>query len=192
MYLNNLWPFFDNFHIHGFCNRVMIYEMWINDDNVDDDDDDDDDDQFYPLFTLFSIHWRVLLITYFHSVMAYAIIFWGNSPHSIHIFRLQKMIIRIITNSRSKDSCRELFKKLKILLLKSQYIFSLLLFVVKNREQFKFNSEIHNINTRYNNNIHYPTCNLTVFQKGTYYFGMKVFNNLPSTIKNLANDTKQS
>jgi hypothetical protein len=86
----------------------------------------------------------------------------------------------------------ELLKKLKILHLKSQYTYIIfLLFVLKNREQFKFNSEIHNINTRYNNNLHYPVCNLTVYQKGTYDLGMKVFNNLPSSIKNLTNETKQ-
>jgi hypothetical protein len=60
-----------------------------------------------------------------------------------------------------------------------------------NKEQFKFNSEIYDMNTRHNNNLHYPTCNLTVFQKGTYYFGIKVSNNLPSSIKNLAHDAKQ-
>jgi hypothetical protein len=27
---------------------------------------------------------------YFHSIMNNGIIFWGNSPHSINIFRLQK------------------------------------------------------------------------------------------------------
>jgi hypothetical protein len=85
----------------------------------------------------------------------------------------------------------ELFKKLKILPFQSQYIFSLLLFVVNNKEQFKFNSEIYSMNTRHNNNLHYPTCNLTVFQKGTYYFGIKAFNNLPSSIKNLAHDAEQ-
>jgi hypothetical protein len=47
------------------------------------------------------------------------------------------------------------------------------------------------MNTRHNNSLHYPTCNLTVFQKGTYYFGIKVFNNLPSRMKNLAHDAKQ-
>jgi hypothetical protein len=101
-----------------------------------------------------------------YQFMAYGTIFWGNSPHSIHIFRLQKRAIRIITNCRSRNSCRELFKKLKMLPLISQYIFYLLLFVVKNREKFKFNSEIHSINTRYSHNFHYPICNLTVFQKG--------------------------
>jgi hypothetical protein len=63
--------------------------------------------------------------------------------------------------------------------------------MVKSRGQFKSNSEIHSINTRHNNNFHYPIRNLTVFHKGTYYFGTKVFNNLPSNIKNLAHNTKQ-
>jgi hypothetical protein len=63
--------------------------------------------------------------------------------------------------------------------------------MVKNREKFKSNSEIHSTNTRDNKDFHYPTCNLTVFQKGTYYFGIKAFNNLSSSIKNLSHDTKQ-
>jgi hypothetical protein len=101
----------------------------------------------------------MIYFLYFHSVMTYGIIFWGNSPQSIHVFRLQKRVIRIISNYGSRDSCRELFKKLQMLPLKSQYKFSPLLFVVKNRENLQFNSEIHNINTRYNDNFHYPICN---------------------------------
>jgi hypothetical protein len=113
--------------------------------------------------------------------MTYGIIFWGNSPHSIHIFRLQKRIITIINNSRGRASCRELFRKLKILPLQSQYIFSLLLLMAKNREQIKSNSHILGTSTRHSYNFHYPTCNLTTIKKGTYYFGIKVYNNLPLT-----------
>lgn len=80
--------------------------------------------------------------------------------------------------------------KLKILPLQSQYIFPLLLFKAKNRDQFISNSEIHGIDTRYNNNFHYPSSNLSTFQKGPHYFGIKVFNNLLSSIKNLAHNTK--
>ena len=40
-------------------------------------------------------------------------------------------------NSRGTDSCKELFKNLEISHLYSQYIFSLLLFVVKNKDQIK-------------------------------------------------------
>jgi hypothetical protein len=44
---------------------------------------------------------------------------------------------------RRRDSCRNLFRKLKILPLASQNILSLMLFMVKNRSEFVENSEIH-------------------------------------------------
>jgi hypothetical protein len=53
---------------------------------------------------------------------------------STRIFRLQKRIIRIMMGSRSKDSCRKFFTSLEILPLPSLYIFSLLRFVIKNKE----------------------------------------------------------
>jgi hypothetical protein len=59
--------------------------------------------------------------------------FWGNSPHSPVIFKMQKRVIRILMGSGYRESCRGLFKELKILMLTWQYIFSLLLFVVHNR-----------------------------------------------------------
>ena len=67
------------------------------------------------------------ILSYFHSIMTYGIIFWGNSRHSNVIFRLHKRVIRIITGIRNRDSCREHFRTLKILPLQSQYILSLLL-----------------------------------------------------------------
>jgi hypothetical protein len=45
-----------------------------------------------------------------HSIITYGIIFRGNSPLSNTIFMIQKRIIRIMTKSRSRDSCRHLFK----------------------------------------------------------------------------------
>jgi hypothetical protein len=48
-----------------------------------------------------------------HSLMKYVVIFWGNSFYSNNIFGLQKSIIRIITVSRSRDCCRELFTNLQ-------------------------------------------------------------------------------
>ena len=46
-------------------------------------------------------------------------------------------------NSSSRTSFRELFKELQIFTLHSQYIFSLLMFVVKNRFLIKSNSDVH-------------------------------------------------
>jgi hypothetical protein len=125
-----------------------------------------------------------------HSIITYDLIFWGNSPYSINIFRIQKGIIRIIINAKTRGSCGELFKSLKVLPLYSLYIFSLSLFVVNNKDQYKSNQEIHSFSTRYSTNLHLPTSNLAIFQRGTYYFRIRVFNRLPPSIKSLSSEAK--
>jgi hypothetical protein len=72
-------------------------------------------------------------------------------------------------NARSRDYCCQLFTKLKILPLKSQYIFSLLLFAAKNRLSYESNSAIHNINTRFSSDLRTATANLTTFQEAPFY-----------------------
>jgi len=84
-----------------------------------------------------------------------------------------------------------LFKHLRIVPLQSQYILSLLLFIVDNKDPFQVNSEMHSINTRQNSNLHLPQANLTLYQKGAYYSGIKDFNNLPTHIRNLSCDVKR-
>jgi hypothetical protein len=66
------------------------------------------------------------------------------------IFKLQKWMIRILMEARSRDSFRTFFKILKILPLASQYIFSVALFMVTNKSLFRYNSDIYNVNTRNN------------------------------------------
>jgi hypothetical protein len=63
--------------------------------------------------------------------------------------------------------------------------------VINNRLHFKINSDIHNINTRNNLDMHYPQSHLSVYQKGAHYARIKVFNRLPVPIKQLSHDTKQ-
>ena len=70
-----------------------------------------------------------------HCLMIYGILFWGNSSHSIHS-DYKKRIIRIFTKSGPRDSCRELFKKLKVLPFQLQFVFSVLLFVVNTEDQY--------------------------------------------------------
>jgi len=108
---------------------------------------------------------RTIYFSYAHSAASYGIIFWGNSHFSTNIFKVQKRIIRIITNTGRCNSCHLLFKQLQILSLPSQYIFSLVVFVNKNRELFLSNSEIHDINTWYNHDLHLPSTNLTLVKK---------------------------
>jgi hypothetical protein len=91
-------------------------------------------------------------------------------------------------NSDSKAICRKFFKKLYTFPLYSQYIFSILLFLVKNRPLFNTNSDLHNFNTRTSHDLHPPSVNLTLFQKGVCYSGVKIYNHLPSALKQLSYD----
>jgi hypothetical protein len=65
-----------------------------------------------PFLSLNSL--KIIYQAYFHSVITYGLIFWGTSPYSTDIFKLQKRMIRIIMEARPRDSCRQLFKILKI------------------------------------------------------------------------------
>jgi hypothetical protein len=88
---------------------------------------------------------------------------------------------------KKKKFWHELFKNLEVLPLQSQYILCIyiyiLLFVVKNREMFISDSDVHNINTTDNSDLHLPIANLTVFKNRVLYFGIRICNQLPSTIK---------
>jgi hypothetical protein len=81
-----------------------------------------------------------------------------------------------------------LFKALNILPFYSQYIFSASIFVVKNMDKFVTNTDIHGIHTRQGLDLHYPTCKLTKVQKGVSFTRIRIFNNLPLSIKKLSED----
>jgi hypothetical protein len=147
---------------------------------------------------------RMVYFAYVHSIISFGIIFWGNQAHIEKIFKLQTRVIRIITHSRTRDSCRELFNRLEILPLYSQYIFSLSMFIVKHKHlfttnnqihsvhtRFTTNNQIHSVHTRFKTNLHPPIPNMTKFQKAVYYSGLKIFNNLPHEIIDWANETVQ-
>ena len=105
---------------------------------------------------------KMIYFAYFHAVMEYGIIFWGHSVESKRIFQRQKRVIRIMTGSTSRISCRTLFQKLQILTLTSQYILSLMRFLSSNLEIYKFNASVHNISTRYKLKLHKPAARLTM------------------------------
>jgi hypothetical protein len=74
-----------------------------------------------------------------------------------------------MTNSKNTEFCRDLFKTMKMLPFYSQYIFSLLLYMVNNKHLFTKNVEVHNHDTRSANNFHIPITNLPKYQKGAHY-----------------------
>jgi len=111
---------------------------------------------------------RMVYFAYIHSITSYGIILGGNRPYSDKIFKIKKKVIRIITNSRMRDSCTELLEKFEILPLYSQYILSISIFVIKNKHLSYTNNQTHSSHTRFQTNLHLPTANLKKFQKGVY------------------------
>jgi hypothetical protein len=130
---------------------------------------------------------RIIYFAHMQSIISYGI-FWGSSSYTNKVFILQKKIIRIITNTKSRDFYREVFKNMEIMTLYSQYIYSLILYTVSNKHLLNASNEIHKYRTRYNSNLHLPIVNLSKFNKGAFISGVKVFNHLPQYIKALAND----
>jgi len=130
------------------------------------------------------------LALFFHIVKSYRITVWRNSWHNIQVFWMQKRVIKIIMGCGNRDSCRILFKKLKILPLNSQYICSLLIFVVNNRDQFLINPEIHNMNTRHSSNLHLPSVNLDILKWEFTFQVLRFLISLLLNIKNFSNNLR--
>jgi hypothetical protein len=120
----------------------------------------------------------------------YGITFWGNSSNRKNIFNLQKKVVWLMAGVKPRNSCRNLFKRLEILSLLCEYIFSLLLFIVNNQEHFHTNSTVHSVNTRNTNELHRPISNLSCVQESAYYAGIKMFNSLPSSLTSLIHKKK--
>ena len=75
----------------------------------------------------------------------------------------------------NRASCRSVFKKFQILPLKSQYMLSLLMFVIQNNTLFLTNTENYNLDTRQRNNLHLPQANLNHLSKRSLLSGDKNF-----------------
>jgi fumarate reductase subunit D len=99
-----------------------------------------------------------------------------------------KNIIRIVLGVSPRCSCIDLFKKLDILAFPCLYVFSLMLFVLNNFNNFHTNSRVREINTRYKKQLHRPVVNLSCYQIGVYYSGIRMFNILPSIISDIKKD----
>jgi len=137
-----------------------------------------------------SSHWYHKKYSFLYTilifiVLVYGVMFWGGSAISGDIFKVQKTAIRIITNKCRRESCRPLFKQLKILTLFSQYIVSVLVFMTRNMNLFTSNREIRSINTRSSFDLDLQSTNLSVVHSGC-----KMFNSLSVYIKTHFENTR--
>jgi hypothetical protein len=100
-------------------------------------------------------------------------------------------IILIMVAIKPQNSCRDRFKRLQILPLPCEYIFSLINFIINNQEHFQANLAVQSVNTRNKHHLNRLTANLSCFQKSAYYASIKIVSNLPSSLKSLMNEKAQ-
>jgi hypothetical protein len=99
----------------------------------------------------------------------------------------KKRIIRIITNSHPRSSCKPLFQNLKILTLTGLYLYKLMIYIHsiehKLPDEIRFN---HTYSTRNAHIFRFPNHNLTPFEKSPLYAVLRVYNSLPLLYKNMS------
>ena len=125
---------------------------------------------------------RTIYFSYFHSILSYSIICWGNSAYSSDIFKIKKK-----KDNQSNYECQKqrfllsIIQEYKNFTIKIKIYFFPFSYLLPKIEIYM--NQIHNINTRFSSDLHTPAANLTTFQKGPFYFGIKIFNHLPTSIK---------
>jgi hypothetical protein len=78
-----------------------------------------------------------------------------------------------MARAKPRNSCTSLFKRLDMLTLPCEYIFSLINLIVNNEEYFRTNSAFHSVNiNRYD--LHVPAVNVSCFQKISCYSGIRI------------------
>lgn len=122
------------------------------------------------------------------SLLRYGLIIWGNSVDIERAFRAQKKCIRALCNIGTRESCKPLFKKHKILTLPCLYIADLCLFVKQYPNFFETHSQKSkqpNVRDLRKNKLCYPKINLTLYNKNVYCMAIRIFNKLPNDLRDL-------
>jgi hypothetical protein len=126
----------------------------------------------------------------FASIMQYGVELWGSSSYMRDIFKIQKKYLRIMTGAKPRTSCKGIFKELNVLTLPSLYILKSVNFVKSNFDILLTDQHFHNYNTRNKSDFQYPIHRLTSLEKSPHYIGKKLYNKLPSRIKNVVNNNR--
>lgn len=143
---------------------------------------------FYFLRQLCNDHvMRILYFALVQSRLEYGIVLWGNTFQS-YLYSLktqQKMFMRIILNRNRFDHSQPLFKDLKILPLKSLFVFKILrMFYLRS------GTEIHivpsyRLKLRNYNHFRIPKPNNEFFKRTYDFVAPRIFNKLPDFLKSV-------
>jgi hypothetical protein len=134
-----------------------------------------------------------LYYSFLYPYLIYGNLIWGNATASAlwPIYKLQKIALRLITNTPRGMSTLKLSKTLRILRLPEIYTYSATLFMFKYNHNmlpssfdhlFHRNNTYHQHNTRGSSNLRPPKINTTMAEKFITCTGAKLWNDIGSKI----------
>lgn len=130
---------------------------------------------------------------FIYPYLNYCVDVWGHCSEGLFqtLFRMQKRVVRMISNSARNEHTNPIFKTLKILPLRSIYILNVACFMFKYHHRllppvtdtlFCINSTIHQIGTRQQHLLHPPRIQNTFCKKSIRYRGVFFWNQIPPII----------
>jgi hypothetical protein len=133
---------------------------------------------------------RNIYFAKFQSLMRYGIILWGGTSETTKVLKLRKRVLRLMTNKYKTESCRTIFKELKILTVICLFIFESLCFFQKcNIYQVK-NLNLHEYETRNKDDLHVLQCQTSLYKKSVINMSIRLYNWLQVEIKKLSDYNK--
>lgn len=121
----------------------------------------------------------------FSPILCYGLLAWCSASDTAlrRIFIIQKWAIRSLTGAASRDHCRPLFKRMKIMSLYSLIVYYNLCYVRKRQAIYKCYSEQHSYQTRHRERFIIPFARLN--KTKSRYLGLELYNSLPENIRML-------
>ena len=122
---------------------------------------------------------RLVYFSYFHCIMSYGILMWGNAADIENVFVLQKRAVRAIYKLGARVSLRERFKDIGILTVASQYIYANIIYVRQNLDSYSKNSDVHHFNTRNKHKLTAPNYRLHKVHGSFVGLCVRIYNRIP-------------
>ena len=134
-----------------------------------------------------------LYYSFVYPYLNYAAEVWGNAcaSHLLSIIKLQKKVMRIITNSRRLEHALPLFQKLNVLRFEEIHLYKIALIMFKVYHKitpvvfsnlFIRNTDIHDYETRQADQFHVPHARTNYMLNAISVKGVKVWNEVSTKV----------
>lgn len=119
------------------------------------------------------------------SHVRYAITCWGHASSAVGVLRAQKKVVRIMAKKPARHPAKQIFKDLKILTQPALYILQLTTNTHVHASETTVRSDIHEHSTRNAGMMDEPRVRLRATQHSPSVAGIRLYNQLPSHLKQL-------